>query len=80
MLVRDTVAGNAAVVEFFFPAEFVIFAGFYWMFGVSVNLFDPDVTRINFRPNPRRKSDAGCLEQREIMGFSVGKSRADNLP
>jgi len=36
VLVRDTVAGNAAVVEFFFPAEFVIFAGFYGMFGVIV--------------------------------------------
>ena len=79
MLVRDAVAGNATVVEFFFLAEFVIFAGFYGMLGIGMKLFDSDVTRIDFRTNPRRQPNAGCLEKREIMSFSVGKCCADNL-
>jgi len=80
VLVRDAAAGNIAVIELFFLAELVIFTGFYGMLRVGVKRFDSDITRIDFRSNPRCQSDAGGLEQREIMGFSIGKGCADHLP
>lgn len=79
MLVGDAMSENTAIELLLTEGQWMVFAALNRVFGVGVKLFDSDIPRIDLSSNPRCQSDAGCLEQREVMRFSIGEGCADNL-
>lgn len=78
MLVGHTLAGNLAVVTFFFFCQLVMLAALDGMLGIGVNFLDSQVSGVDLRLGFLAHVDFGSLEQREIVGFSVGARGAND--
>ena len=78
MLVGHALAGNFANVPLFLFGELVVFAALDWELGIGVNFPDTLIACVGFQLDPLQRPHARSLEQREIVGLSVGDGSADN--